>query len=150
MDIIVQPAITDKNDTNNIGTVQSQGVIDPCAIRRAATVMGISCIEDVFKTTSMAIFRRLFSQLLRCFMAFIPSGVAALPSPKRFAVIFMQIVSKALLCVDNDGNNRLIGFLRNNAILFVNPDFSATCITPPHNAIAPARLATVFNALPEA
>lgn len=82
MDIIVQPAITDKNDTNNIGTVQSQGVIDPCAIRRAATVMGISCIEDVFKTTSIAIFRRLFSQLSRCFMAFIPSGVAALPSPK--------------------------------------------------------------------
>ena len=63
----------------------------------AITVVGMSCNEAVLRSTSIAI-ELLRVDLLEFFsckdcIAFIPSGVAAFPRPKIFAVIFKEISS---------------------------------------------------------
>ena len=57
-------------------------------------MVGINCIEAVFISTNVTMLSVAVSSRLRFFnspIALIPSGVAALPSPSRFALMFMEM-----------------------------------------------------------
>ncbi len=78
----------------------SNGEVAPSAARMAATVVGSSWIDAVFKTTSL---HSSFdaspgdaSRAISC-AARIPIGVAALPRPSRFALTFAESGCKALV-----------------------------------------------------
>ena len=118
----------------------SSGVGHPAALRKDATVAGNNCTDAVFSTTSLhnsslAVPRQ--SRAMRS-AARIPSGVAALPSPSRFAVTFAdsaESVSGSRLASGN--SPRSIG--RNSrASPDAAPDTRNSSITPPHNISAPA------------
>lgn len=57
-------------------------------------MVGISCIDAVFIKTNVTMLSVAVSSRL-CFfnspIALIPSGVAALPSPNRLALMFIEI-----------------------------------------------------------
>ena len=119
----------------------SIGFVQPCFCRRVQSSVGISCREAVFITTNIAIelvavdFELLF--FCSFFMASIPKGVAALPSPSKFAVIFMHIAFAEGLSAGQSGKiNFIIGenkFDKYSVIL----DFSAIFIIPVQKAIIP-------------
>ena len=69
----------------------SNGCGDPMDALSAATVEGISCSELLFITTSMP--RALLDVISEA--AFTPAGVAALPRPRRFAVMFAATALRA-------------------------------------------------------
>ena len=107
----------------------------------AAMVVGTICIEAVLKIVKSAIFfvavSFLPSSFFSSFIASIPSGVAAFPRPKIFAVILSVIAEKAaevlfmpLKISPSRGDRR-------DDILSVSPDFFATFIIPPQKAIMP-------------
>ena len=80
-------------------------------------------------------------------MAAMPSGVAALPSPSRLAVMLSDMDFFAA------GSGRALksipsGFCKSLFRAFVIPHLSATAISPPHSAIAPARSMQSETALP--
>ena len=63
-------------------------------MRKAATVVGMSWIEAVFISTKVTMLSVAVSEGL-CFfnsrIARMPKGVAALPNPKRFALMFIEM-----------------------------------------------------------
>ena len=79
-------------------------------MRSAATVVGISWIDAVFISTkvtmlSVAVSLPLCRLSLR--MASSPRGVAAFPSPSRFALRFMEILRKVSDSASTSGYSRL-------------------------------------------
>lgn len=107
---------------------------DPCAIRILITVDGISCSDVAEITTSIIIFVVAYAFLPSCieFIAFMPIGVDALPSPKRFADIFIDmyfaVVSSTPL------NKKRISGRSNFAIKADAPDFSSRAKKPSQKA----------------
>jgi len=69
-----------------IGTIISPGFAEPCAARSAMIVVGISWIDAVLITTNIIIsfdaVREWLLSLSSSPIAFMPSGVAALPMPR--------------------------------------------------------------------
>ena len=98
-------------------------------------------MEAVFSTTKTArfLFRKGDLSFESSFAAVIPSGVAAFPSPKRFAAMFIITA----LCASGFFSIPGKIFLAMGEIIFpaafVIPDLSAMRIIPPHKAIDPAR-----------
>ena len=122
------------------GSRISNGEFDPAAALIEATVDGISCTEEVLRTTNEA-SERSGIPLNRLFEALIPNGVAALPKPSRLEETFMHTASSA------PGELRIDGIIferrgrRIFAIFDVSPAFSAIFIIPQKKHIAPP----VFN-----
>lgn len=114
----------------------------PFSLLSIATVVGIIETDAAFITTKRtisldAVKSFVFVSSLRRDIASSPKGVAALPSPNIFAVIFIDIAFLAGEFFFNLGNNnRKIGE-RIRLIIFVSPDFSAIFITPLQKAITP-------------
>lgn len=79
-------------------------------------------------------------------IAFSPRGVAALPSPSKFAAVFRDISSRVLEPFSPLKSNES-GLDKTLDILFVMPHFSAMRIIPPHNAILPASVIQSCTAL---
>ena len=78
-----------------------------------------------------------------CFSSFIavmPSGVAAFPSPSRFAVMFMEIACIAFDSLGIDGNRRRVSGESALARSLVKPERSAIFINPLHRQMLPSRV----------
>lgn len=107
----------------------------------AAMVVGIICIDAVLKIVKSAMFfvavSFLPSSFFSSFIASIPSGVAAFPRPKIFAVILSVIAEKAAEVLFMPLKISPSRGERREDILSVSPDFFATFIIPPQNAIMP-------------
>ncbi|MNJ70441.1 hypothetical protein D3C77_669010 [compost metagenome] len=73
----------------------SAGLAEPKLIRIAINVVGINVILAVFSASSVHIAGVAFSlsgfKVWSSCIALIPIGVAALPSPSRFALIFERM-----------------------------------------------------------
>ena len=54
----MHPDTRETSDTTRTAGMKSQGLSEPLACRKVATVMGTSCIDAVFKTTRVAILLR--------------------------------------------------------------------------------------------
>lgn len=107
----------------------------------AAMVVGMICIDAVLKIVKSAMFfvavSFLPSSFFSSFIASIPSGVAAFPRPKIFAVILSVIAEKAAEVLFMPLKISPSRGERREDILSVSPDFFATFIIPPQNAIMP-------------
>lgn len=66
-----------------------------------------------------------------------PSGVAAFPSPSRFAVTLADIAEKALLSLFRFGNNRESSGESIFDIILLSPLWSAILVIPLHKQIVP-------------
>ena len=90
----------------------SVGLFDPEAILSDITVVGIIVTEEVLITKNVIILREAISLLLfnsfNLVIAFIPKGVAALPSPSIFITIFDDIYAIAGSPLGISGNTTLI------------------------------------------
>lgn len=94
-------------------------------------VVGISWIDDTFITVKSIIEKVALSPLRFIdSTAFIPSGVAAPPAPKRLAEKFIAIYF--LVSSDSLGKNFLVMGERIFAIFCDKPDFSIRAIIPDH------------------
>lgn len=132
------------------GKIIAVGLLEPSEFLIAITVVGIICIDAVFKTIKVAIeldntFLSLFS-FCKLFMAFSPNGVAAFPKPNIFAIIFIDIS----LCTSEFGatsgnRNFIIGF-KKPVSLFIIVVLLAICIIPFHKHIVPNKLIHNFTA----
>ena len=83
---------------SHTGIIIEKGELLPDCCLRAATVVGMRVSAAEFITTKRTVSLSAVSLLLIAlilFMASIPRGVAAFPSPSRFAVIFAQMASPA-------------------------------------------------------
>ena len=80
-----------------------------------------------------------FSSSARAFIASMPKGVAAFPSPRRFAVMFIHIALKARPCLSMPLKSPPMRTANTAASFSVSPDFSATRISPPQKHIPPQR-----------
>lgn len=69
----------------------SNGDVLPALCRTAASVVGSSCTDEVFITTNSIMAFVAVSPHAIDFIARIPYGVAALPSPKKLQDIFIVI-----------------------------------------------------------
>lgn len=133
---------SDINDVRRAGNIMSMGAVLPFSLLSIATVVGIIETDAAFITTK----RTISLEAVKSFMldssfsrdiASRPKGVAALPRPNMFAVIFIDIAFIAGEFFFNLGNNnRKIGDSA-RLIIFVRPDFSATFIIPLQKAITP-------------
>ena len=90
----------------------SVGLFDPEAILSDITVVGIIVTEEVLITKNVIILREAISLLLfnsfNLVIAFIPKGVAALPSPSIFITIFDDIYAIVGSPLGISGNTTLI------------------------------------------
>ena len=85
----------------------------------------------------LAVSEQLFS-LLSSPIAFSPNGVAALPSPKRFALMFIVMLLKASLFLSSLGNKGRSRGAKSFEMRAVNPLSSAIFIMPDHKHKIPA------------
>ena len=150
-------------DTTHTAGRISIGLAEPFLRRSAATVVGISWREAVFITTNKTMLSFaddvVFVLCLGCctcfrscsssnsFIAAIPKGVEALPSPSRFAVRFRTMYCMALLLGLSPLKRRLrrgVSAVASNAVI---PAFWAMRITPDHRQIAPASPSARVTAL---
>ena len=99
---INNPAVSAHSDAIQTHISICPGSDEPAAERSVMTVAGRSCTEAVLRTAKVTIsllglpFLSVFCTAMAR-MAFNPGGVAALPSPKMFAEIFMQMYFSASL-----------------------------------------------------
>ena len=110
----------------------------------AIIVVGIICIDAVFKTINITIELDNSSLFLfsSCndFIALIPSGVAAFPNPKKLATIFIDISLYALLSFFISGNINFIIGDKHLVILLINVVSLTISIIPFHIHIIPIKL----------
>ena len=118
------------------------GACEPCFCRKTDKNVGISCKEAVFITTNMAMLeftvQGFLLVLFISFMAITPNGVAALPSPKKLAIIFIHIAFAAVLFTEYSGNKNLSTGEKNFERNEVKPLFSAIFINPLQRDIIPS------------
>ncbi len=76
--------------------------------------------------------------------AFIPIGVAALPNPKKFEAMFIQIHCSISGSFEATGNKIRIRGLKIREKIFVRPDFFAKFIRPEKKKIDPEILKQKF------
>ncbi len=128
-------------DIQIAGTI-SNGEVEPYCCRRMDIIVGTSCIEAVFITVKIIMLRvaipGVLFFLLISFIAEMPSGVAALPSPSIFAVIFIQIARMAGLSSGRSLNRRLRMGLKSLARRYVRPPLSAIFKRPVQRLIMPS------------
>ena len=110
-----------------------------------ATVEGMSVKAEVLMTMNRTIsFEAVpsgaFVSSLSLETASSPNGVAALPSPKRFAVIFIDIAFIAGEPFFSFGKRSRRSGERARLISLVRPDFSAMFIIPLQKVIIPISL----------
>ena len=134
------PTVTDRAEASHTAGRISNGAAAPLARRTPATVVGSSWIDAVFSTTSRhssslatpshpAAIRRA---------ARMPSGVAALPRPSRFAETLAETAASVspsrLAC----GRIRRKAGRSSRASPPARPQRSITSITPVHRHTTPA------------
>ena len=78
----------------------------------------------------------------RLLIALSPRGVAALPIPKKFAVIFIATAPQTSLSFFASGIRKPIRGLNTMAMIFTSPLFSAIFIIPVQKQIFPIKLRT--------
>jgi hypothetical protein len=148
----IMPAIVAHNEAVHIHAVISEGAEDPASLLIAITVAGMSWIADVFKTRNIHIASEAVSFLAFTFcnssMAFIPSGVAALPSPMKFAARFITMAPMALSLPLSLGKNSLNTGLAIFAMTFIRPPFSIIFINPDQRHMIPSSPTASSTALP--
>ena len=122
----------------------SIGTAAPYSCRRSATVVGIKCSAAVLSTTKFTISSLAISGVglfaCRPRIASRPSGVAALPRPSKFAVIFMDtafIAGSSFLKFGNKSRSRGDSI---RLTVAVKPEALAISISPPHRQSAPRSL----------
>lgn len=109
-------------------------------MRKAATVVGMSWIEAVFISTKVTMLSVAVPERLRRFisrMAAIPSGVAALPSPKRFALRFSEIRLNTCESGGISGYSRLRNGEKSRESFSISPLSFAIRMKPDHITIMP-------------
>lgn len=129
-------------EVKSAGSMISIGDSLPCSLLSIATVVGIRVTAAAFRTTkrtisSDAVPSAAFDSSFRRDIASSPNGVAALPSPKRFAVMFIDIAfiaGESFLSLGK--RNRSTGESA-RLIILVSPDFSAMFIIPLQKVIIP-------------
>ncbi len=135
--------MSDISEVKITGSMISIGFSLPYLALIAAIVVGTICIDAVLNIVRSAIFfvavSFLHSSFFSSFIASIPSGVAAFPSPNILAVMLRVIAEKAeeVLFIPLKISPRMGE--SNDDILSVSPDFFAIFIIPPQNAIIPRR-----------
>lgn len=93
------PRATEPTDAIQVAGRMSSGAAEPACMRSIAVVAGMSWIEAVLTTTNIAI-SFVAAPSARCSLAIshiarMPSGVAALPRPRKFAMRFMVMAFTA-------------------------------------------------------
>ena len=117
----------------------------PYSERSSAIVVGTKCIAAEFITTKRAISSVALSGVgfafCSLFMASRPNGVAAFPSPRKFAVIFIAIASLACLSLSL-GKINLSKGEKSLQIKAVRPLFCAIAVRPFQRHMTPANFIT--------
>ena len=148
------PTIVPNNDAiMHIGVI-AFGLILPYINLYDSIVVGIMVKPVVLSTKNVIILSDAVSELLfssfNDFNAFIPAGVAALPKPNIFIIIFDEIYSNDLCDFGTSGNKKDNNGLNNLVNLVSNPDLDAIFMIPNHNAIkgnSPVMIVKVSDAL---
>lgn len=121
----------------------SIGLLLPAFCLKTAMVVGINCIEQVFNTTNVIILSVavcLYGEIFLSFsIAFKPKGVAAFPSPKKLAEMFIQIASIASDEEEIPLKRILVMGLKSLLKNLVNCDFEAISIIPLQKQIIPSK-----------
>lgn len=91
----VTPVIMDRVEASQTAGRMSKGVVQPAAERSPATVVGMSWMEAVLHTTNIQRPSEATPGVRRAMSreASSPSGVAAFPSPNRFAEMLAETAS---------------------------------------------------------
>ena len=133
------PMAVDSTVATREGKRKSAGFIEPAVARMPITVVGSSCrlVAEITVSIIMSVVARGEPVSMR-FIADIAMGVAALPSPKRFAEKF--IVMYLRVSVSQDGNNREITGRSNFSRPRDSPSRSISEKNPSQNAYSASRL----------
>jgi hypothetical protein len=92
---------------------------------------------------SVAIPGRRFN-VSKSFIARIPNGVAAFANPRKFAAMFISIEPIAGCWGGTSGNSHRITGRMTRAIVWINPAFSASRMTPSQSDMIPASGSAIF------
>src|SRR5689334_2121684 len=134
-----------------MGTNTSAGFAAPSWARNVMIEMGTSVTDDAFITMNNTIssVARSGSGLRLCssFIAFNPSGVAALSRPSMFAERFITMAPLAGCPAGMPGKRRRKSGPTAQAMNSVTPPFSAIFMSPSHRLITPVRPIEISNAV---
>ncbi len=128
------------------GNRKSAGFTDPAVARMPMTVVGSICklVADMTVSIIMSVEALPLPSSMRL-IALIAMGVAALPSPSRFADTF--IVMNLRVSASHDGNSRDITGRRRRSSARDKPSFSISEKNPSQNAYSAKRLSESSTAL---
>ena len=118
--------------------MQSEGAALPAFDRSRMMFIGISCIEDVFSSTNTASVLREQPARVRRFMASMPKGMAAFPSPSRLDATFSEAALIPGLSRPASGIRKHSSGLTDRQMRSTRPALSATRISPLQNIIPAA------------
>ena len=137
--------------TIQTGNIIFVGLFDPIEFLIANTVVGMSCSDAVLITINIAIEFETLSFFVFCFckdfITFSPIGVAAFPSPKMFATIFIAISLFTSSFLFISGNKNFITGYNSFVSFSIKLVFVAICIIPFHKHIVPSKFIVKFIAL---
>ena len=126
------PIIVEATVETAQGNRNAVGEVEPRAIRMPITVDGISCNDVAEITTSIIIFVVAYGVFLSIEqIAPMPMGVAAFPSPRRLADMFIAIYRS--VSGDSPRNSRFITGRRARATSLDAPVFSSSAKKPSQN-----------------
>ena len=144
------------SDVSSAGTKISMGDRLPYAPLSMATVVGSRCTAAVFMTMKRTIsFEAVPSaapvSVFKRLIASSPNGVAALPSPKRLAVMFIDMAETAGESFLSFGNKKRMSGEIARAMSLVSPACSAMFIIPLQKQMTPIsfRHSVMADAPPE-
>lgn len=122
----------------------SNGAAQLYFMRITAIVVGINWSDAVLITMNVAIESVATPFFCECFaisfIAHSPNGVAAFPSPKKFAAIFIQTARIPASFGERSGKRRFVTGESRAARAFVMPHASAIFISPFHRHMLPSRV----------
>lgn len=133
---------------SSVGAQISAGSPAPAVCRRVITVVGMSCRLALSNTSSMARARSPCGPREdRRLAASIPAGVAALPSPSRFAARFIDMALQA--CSSFKPGNKGFNTLRNSLpSRFTSPVEERISSRPLHRVMVARSVTSSSTALP--
>ncbi len=121
--------------------MMSNGLTEPAARRRAISVVGMRETDDVFSTANVTMSSLASSEQPfgsdSFSIAFMPRGVAALPRPRRFALMFAAISSVPMLLLQASGKSSFMSGDMSFASSRHAPHFEYTSIIPHQSAVSP-------------
>lgn len=131
----------------------SVGFREPLAALRPMIVVGTRVMLEVFMArkvhmASVAVSGSLLSFCISA-IAFNPKGVAALPKPSRFALMFISMAPIAGWPAGIEGKRNFTNGYMTLLMNSINPDFSAIRAIPSHRLIIPA-MAKILSIAPVA